>query len=147
MNEGSERHSRERRVCISVDDDLWARTKGRLAEVLDEGAAYADEFLGRARKVHDAEMITLSVAVREVPRNSDVLLRNEAYRYAVPYSIIQELADLLRGQVSRAFLEPFRRRRNHQARTPQYLVTPFVSAQRTHALTPWPSPEYHPHGS
>ena len=98
---------REFRICVSVNHDLWTCTESSLAQVTDEGTARVDELSRRALEIHDTRMRASTIlTVREVPGYSNVLLSNEPDGYTVAYRAVQELADLLRGHVPLAFLEP-----------------------------------------
>ena len=103
-------HSRKGRVRIPVNDDAWARAECGLAQVAHELATHPDQLLGGALEVHDSDVVTVIVAVCKGSGDSNVLFRNQSYRYAVAYRTIQELADLLRRHVPLALLEPAHRR-------------------------------------
>ena len=98
-------HSRKGRVRIPVNDDAWARAESGLAQVAHELAAHPDQLLGGALEIHDSDVVTVIVAVCKGSGYSNVLFRNQSYRYAVAYRTIQELADLLRRHITLTFLK------------------------------------------
>ena len=55
--------------------------------------------------MHDAQVVGGHLAVLEGPRQRDVLLCDEAHGDAAADGLVEEGANLLRGHVSRAFLE------------------------------------------